>query len=203
MKADRPDRARPILDQGRAMRRVVSGMGLLVFLVGTLLIEGRDLVKADESRATAMQNPVLIQTLDDLVNLSAAQLNQLYQQSGPGPVPTGRVVGRALYPDAKNPRARSNAARIAWQGKVFDPSTSTATNRFFGVKAIKGNVYLGPSWYDGQPSMILDYEGTSRIYGDYRDEIRQIAPGLYLGLMYNRTKAPPTLKMYFAFDARP
>ncbi len=51
--------------------------------------------------------------------------------------------------------------------------------------------------------MILDYEGTSRIYGNYRDEIRQVAPGLYLGLMYDRTTAPVTLKMYFAFDARP
>lgn len=153
--------------------------------------------------ATSMQVPATIGTLDDLVDLSAAQLDQLYRQATPGPVPPGKVVGRALYPDARHPRARSNAARIAWQGKVFDPATSTATNKFFGLKAVKGKVYTGPSWLDGNPSMILDYEGTSRIYNDYRDEIRTVAPGLYLGLMYDRTTAPPTMKMYFAFDARP
>ena len=104
---------------------------------------------------------------------------------------------------AASRQARSNAAKLAWQGKVFDPESSTATNRFFGVRAIKGNVYAGPSWLDGNPSMILDYEGTSKIYGNYRDEIRQVAPGLYLGLMYDRTTSPPAFKMYFAFDGNP
>ena len=51
--------------------------------------------------------------------------------------------------------------------------------------------------------MILDYEGTSKVYGHYRDEIREVAPGLYLGLMYDRTTNPASLKMYFAFDADP
>ena len=150
-----------------------------------------------------MQDPATIRTLDDLVSLSAPQLEQLYRQAVPGPVPTGKVRGRALYPDSRFPRARSNAAKLAWQGKVFDPSTSTAINRFFGLKAIRGNVSQGPSWLDGNPSMILDYEGTSTLYGPYRDEIRQVAPGLYLGLMYDRTTNPPTMKMSFAFDARP
>lgn len=149
-----------------------------------------------------MQAPAEIRTLDDLVDLSAAQLDQLYRQSNPGVVPTGKVRGRALYPDARNPRARSNAARVAWQGKIFHPETSTAVNKFFGVRAIKGNVSAGESWLDGRPSIILDYRETSRLYAPYRDEIREVAPGLYLGLMYDRTTAPATLKMYFAFDAR-
>jgi hypothetical protein len=176
-------------------------IGILGTIAGTLL--AAQLSRAGELEATPMQTPATIQTLDDLVTLSAAQLEQLYRQSGPGPMPAGRVRGRALYPDSRFPKARSNAAKFAWQGKVFDSESSTAINRFFGVRAIKGNVYTGPSWLDGNPSMILDYEGTSRIYGNYRDEIRQVAPGLYLGLMYDRTTAPPGMKMYFAFDARP
>ncbi len=183
------------------MRREARKIGILGMIVMTLLADGPS--PAGEFEATPMQGPATIRTLDDLVTLSAPQLDQLYRQSDPGPVPLGKVVGRALYPDARFPRARSNAARLAWQGKVFDPSNSTAINRFFGVKVIKGNVYAAPSWLDGRPSVILDYEGTSRIYGNYRDEIRQVAPNLYLGLMYDRTTAPPTLKMYFAFDARP
>jgi hypothetical protein len=166
---------------------VILGTILLIFLAG---------------EAHSMQGPATIQTLDDLVTLSALQLDQLYRQSQPGPVPTGKVRGRALYPEARFPKARSNAARLAWQGKVFDPETSTATNRFFGVRAIKGNVYTAESWLDGAPSMILDYENTSKIYGNYRDEIRQVAPGLYLGLMYDRTTSPVSVKMYFAFDVQ-
>ncbi len=183
----------------RREARKIGMMGAMALIFTTSPASSR----AGELEATPMQATATIGTLDDLVGLSAAQLDQLYRQATPGPVPPGKVVGRALYPDARHPRARSNAARIAWQGKVFDPATSTATNKFFGLKAVQGKVYAGPSWLDGNPSMILDYEGTSRIYNDYRDEIRMVAPGLYLGLMYDRTTAPPTMKMYFAFDARP
>ncbi len=140
-----------------------------------------------------------IRTLDDLAGLSTPQLEALYRQSGPGPVPAGKVRGLALYPESRYPRAKSKAARVAWQGKVFDPASGTATNRFFGVRAIKGAVYSGQSWLDGGPSMILDYRNMSKVYSNYRDEIRQVAPGLYLGLMYDRTTNPPKFKMYFAF----
>ena len=143
--------------------------------------------------------PVVVRTLDDLASLAAPQLEALYRQGGVGPVPQGKVRGLALYPDARFPRAKSRAARVAWQGKVFDPASNTATNRFFGVRVIKGSVYPGQSWLDGGPSLILDYQNMSRVYGNYRDEIRQIAPGLYLGLMYDRTTSPPGFKMYFAF----
>jgi hypothetical protein len=177
--------------------RIIGILGLGA-IAGALLAPRT--TRADE--ATPMQSAE-IRTLDDLVTLSAPQLDQLYRQSPVGPVPAGKVNGRALYPDARFPRARSNAARLAWQGKVFHPESSTAVNRFFGVRAIQGNVYSGSSWLDGGPSMILDYEGTSKIYNNYRDEIRQVAPGLYLGLMYDRTTSPPAFKMYFAFDARP
>ena len=80
--------------------------------------------------------------------------------------------------------ASGGAARLLWQGKVFEPDESTAVNRFFGMRVIRGQLYQGPSWLDGGPSLVLDYSQTSRIYADNRDEIRQIAPGLFLGLMY-------------------
>ncbi len=65
---------------------------------------------------------------------------------------------------------------------------------------IRGQLYQGPSWLDGAPALVLDYSQTSRIYADNRDEIRQVAPGLFLGLMYDRTTAPPRLSMYFALE---
>jgi len=86
---------------------------------------------------------------------------------------------------------------------VFEPCQNTAVNRFFCVRIIRGQVYEGCSWHDGAPALILDYGQTSFVYQHYRDEIRQVAPGLYLGIMYDRTKAPPKVVMYFALEACP
>jgi len=188
-------------------RHQLNGFGMLVAFVGMVGSSDRG-ARADFPPATPsvevapMQSPgpVPIRNLDDLAGLSGPQLEAMYRQSGPGPVPSGKVRGLALYPDSRFPKAKARAARVAWQGKVFDPETGTATNRFFGVRAMKGAVYSGRSWLDGGASMILDYQNTSKIYRNYRDEIRQVAPGLYLGLMYDRTTNPPTFKMYFAFS---
>ena len=68
---------------------------------------------------------------------------------------------------------------------------------------IQGNLYNAPSWVDGRPSLILDYQGTSLVYGRYRDEIRQVAPGLYLGAMFARAEPRPTFARYFAFEVTP
>jgi len=144
-----------------------------------------------------------IGSLEQLVGMGPAQLEQIYRQAGPGVTPEGRVQGRALlFPGTKLAGPASKFARILWQGKVFRSEDGTAINRFFGMRVIRGRVYPGPSWLDGRPSMILDYQGTSVVYGKNRDEIRQIAPGLYLGVMYARTSPQPTRKMYFALDAR-
>jgi hypothetical protein len=90
--------------------------------------------------------------------------------------------------------------RAVWQGKVIEEG-GTAVNRFFGTRVIRGQLSQGPSWHDGQPAMILDYENTSTIYRNYRDEIRQVAPGLYLGLMFDRTASPPRLVRFFALES--
>jgi hypothetical protein len=50
--------------------------------------------------------------------------------------------------------------------------------------------------------LILDYSRTSRVYAQYRDEIRQVGPGLYLGVMHARTAPQPTFKTYFALADR-
>ncbi len=80
------------------------------------------------------------------------------------------------------------------------PAPSTASS---AMRIVRGQLYEGPSWLDGQPSMVLDYSQTSLVYANNRDEIRQVAPGLFLGLMYDRSTAPPRLAMYFALESRP
>jgi hypothetical protein len=139
--------------------------------------------------------------LEDLVRLSPAQLDALYANGTATAIPAGKVKGRAIYfPGTSMAVPASRAARLIWQGKVFDPSGRSAVNRFFGVKAVRAEVYAAESWRDGNPALILDYSETSKVYARYRDEIRQVAPGLYLGLMYARTSPSPSLKMYFALS---
>ena len=68
---------------------------------------------------------------------------------------------------------------------------------------IRAQVFQDQSWLDGAPSLVLDYSRTSRVYAQNRDEIRQVAPGLFLGLMYARTPPQPTLRMYFVLEVQP
>jgi hypothetical protein len=140
-------------------------------------------------------------TLDQLLAMTPTQIENVYRQGTAVAIPPGRVRGTALLaPGTRRARIMSRGARLLWQGKVFEAGEATAVNRFFGMRVIRGQLYEGPSWLDGRPSLVLDYSQTSRIYADNRDEIRQIAPGLFLGLMYNRTTSPPELSMYFALE---
>jgi hypothetical protein len=141
---------------------------------------------------------------DRLQRMSAAELDQLYRSAGPGAQPRGRVHGVPIVsPGKPMGPSMSKAARVVWQGKVFRDDGTTAVNRFFGVRAIQGNLSYAPSWVDGRPALILDYQGTSLVYGRYRDEIRQVGPNLYLGVMFARTQPAPTIARYFAFETRP
>jgi hypothetical protein len=140
-------------------------------------------------------------TGERLQTMSAAELDTLYRNAGPGVQPRGRVRGIPIVsPGKKMGPAMSRAARVVWQGKVFNDDGATAVNRFFGVRAIQGKLSQGTSWLDGRPSLILDYQGTSVVYGRYRDEIRQVGPNLYLGVMHARDPAGPILTRYFAFE---
>lgn len=73
-----------------------------------------------------------------------------------------------------------------WLGKTFD-ATGGGRNRFTrsGIR-VAFAATVGPSAYDGKPCLILDYStGDSILWGTIlgmRDELRQVAPGVWLGL---------------------
>lgn len=139
--------------------------------------------------------------VEQLARLSWPELEQLYRQAGVGAVPQGYVRGRAIYcSDQKLSGARSAVTHVLWHGKEFH-ADCTLVNQWCGFKAIRARVYHGPSWLDGGPSIIMDYCGTSRVWADVRDEIREVAPGLYLGIMYRRRQPQPEFKMFFALEA--
>jgi hypothetical protein len=142
-------------------------------------------------------------SLDDLARLSWAELERLYRQAEPGSVPAGYVRGRAIYcPSARLAGTRSALTRLLWHGKHFRPD-GTLVNQWTGARAVKARVFCGPSWLDGSPATVMDYSGLSHVWADVRDEIREVAPGLWLGVMFRRRCPHPKLEMFFALQAGP
>jgi hypothetical protein len=171
------------------------------YALGLALAMGSGTLLIPEARGQADSGG---SSLDQLLRMSPAELEQLYRQGAVVAIPEGPIRGTALLsPGTRRTRTLSRGARLFWQGKVFEPGGTTAVNRFFGVRIVRAQVVQGPSWLDGGPALVLDYSQTSRVYADNRDEIRQVAPGLFLGLMYDRTTSPPGLKLYFALQTQP
>ncbi len=78
-----------------------------------------------------------------------------------------------------------------WKGKVFDAETGQLRNEILpiGMKTIVAKVYKDKSWFDEKECIALDYSQTSLIAHWIRDEIREVAPGLYLGIVFwDKTK---------------
>src|SRR2546425_11533088 len=129
----------------------------------------------------------------DVMRMSQSGLDALFSASPAGDIPSGEGDGTVIV--APGTILEDPAAKLihllAWRGKVFDPVRGELRNEILPVtvKAIIARVYPGASWFDGKPCIILDYSKTSLIAHWIRDEIREIAPGTYLGLVFwDRTR---------------
>jgi hypothetical protein len=128
-------------------------------------------------------------TEQDLRHMSDDELDELFRQSPAGVIPDGDAEGQVLVGSRKE-RVSDAVARIAellaWQGKVVDRTKGELLNKVspFGVKAIRAKVYKDPSWFDAKETIVLDYSKTSLVARRVRDEIREVSPGLYLGLVF-------------------
>ena len=123
-----------------------------------------------------------------LTKMSQAQLDELFSNSPAGNIPNGETSGIAII-DPGTPLADIAAKFVhffIWKGKVFDKESGQLRNEILpvGVKAIIAKVYYDKSWFDGKECIVLDYSQTSLIAHWIRDEIREIAPGQYLGIVY-------------------
>ncbi|GAC1394240.1 MAG: hypothetical protein NVS4B11_27740 [Ktedonobacteraceae bacterium] len=123
-----------------------------------------------------------------LTKISQAQLDELFSRSPAGNIPSGEASGTAII--APGTPLADIAAKFVhffvWNGKVFDGETGQLRNKILplGVKAIIARVYKDKSWFDEKECIVLDYSQTSLIAHWIRDEIREIAPGQYLGIVY-------------------
>jgi len=130
---------------------------------------------------------------EEFLKLSGEQLDTIFLNAPAGPIPNGQGEGTAII--APGSAVSDTIARFihvfSWKGKVFepdpiDPQRATLKNRLLllGTKAIIAQVYRTESWLDGKECIVLDYSHTSIVAQWIRDEIREVSPGVYLGVVY-------------------
>jgi len=159
-----------------------------------------------------------LRRLDDLAALRSRPLAQLY---GRGSVPSvsdlngdlrGRMLavrgaGRILFALL---RAFAAWQHFPWRGKSFWSSAAAARgdgiNRVFGDakprRWFRFETFIGPSRADGGQAFQLDYDNRDNPFfiRAIKDEVRQVAPGLFLGQAYVVLFGKPRLALYFGLS---
>ena len=144
--------------------------------------------------------PLQAANLLDLQRLTPDELDELFRESPAGEIPDGEAEGVVLLApgtDLQGPLAKL-IHFVGWKGKVFDRERGELLNRIspLDIEAVRAKVYKDTSWFDEQETIVLDYSKTSLIAQWIRDEIREVSPGVYLGLVFwERSKL-----LHFALD---
>lgn len=131
-------------------------------------------------------------TIEQLLQMTTEQLDELFTNSPPGEIPNGEGKGTAILAEGTrhSPEIAGLINHFAWQGKIFDAKAGLLKNLItpLGFAAIVARVYKAPSWFDNKECIVLDYSDTSLVAGWIRDEIRTIDPGFYLGQVFGGKK---------------
>ncbi|HSV65724.1 MAG TPA: hypothetical protein VLJ59_07440 [Mycobacteriales bacterium] len=126
--------------------------------------------------------------LPPLASTTRRELGKLFRSGTVGAIPQGRGRGTVLLGTGGvlGRVVATLAYLVAWRGKIVDAKAGRLRNILtpLAVPAIKAEVYEGASWYDGAPCIVLDYSTTSFVAQKVRDEIREVAPGVFLGLVF-------------------
>lgn len=159
---------------------------------------------SEETQAFSGTRPdwATISSLDDLAALSNEQLMDLYREAQ---VPNlgdldGRLVGRMLtVPGLDNPavartlRGFAASGMFPWQGKTFEArgdGTGKGINRVLGDRKnwFRFDTFIGASRAGDFDSVHLNYDNPSNPapIRAIKDEVREVAPGIWLGLAYLR-----------------
>lgn len=128
-------------------------------------------------------------TIRDLrYGCSSEQHAAVFRWASAGPALTGVTNGYVT-----NPPSQEALAPLVWIGKTFSPGS--VQNRFtgLGIEGFRGDVYLAPSYLDGRAAWIIDYAPSPM--PQLLDEIREVQPGLRIGLGYEKpTGGTPAMR---------
>lgn len=161
-------------------------------------------------------------SLDALAAMTLSELDALYRGatvSSTMRAADGALVGRMLAvrglpgPIAGAVRRWAGSGSFVWEGKTFAASSDTrgvGHNRVYVPRALgRQNLFpfatsFGPSAIDGKPTLVLDYDldANPGYIRPVHDEIREVAPGLFLGPAMWKSGSAKTLVLYFALDSR-
>jgi hypothetical protein len=171
------------------------------------------------SPAGPAPSPARPRSLDDLAAMKPAALAALYQAAAT-PVlrdMDGHLVGRMLaitvLPRLLFGFLRWFAAwgRFPWRGKSFtarEDGRGEGINRVFGDRNprrwFRFDTFVAPSRAGAFDAVQLDYDnpGNPGFIRAIKDEVREVAPGLYLGLAYLVWRGKPRLILYFGLSRR-
>ena len=173
------------------------------------------------TQTTETKTPRASLCLDDLAAMSSSELARLYAK---GTVPKslhavdGALRGRMLAVRklergllAGRLRRFAGSKSFLWAGKSFEASSDRSGRGINRINApgVLGRQNLFPfetrfdaSAVDGKDAIVLDYDlGENPPYiRKIHDEIREVAPGVYLGpAMWKRAAGPATV-LWFALD---
>lgn len=128
-------------------------------------------------------------SVEALIKMSQAELDNLYSNSEAGPIPHGDSSGATIVFPGTPLYEKVQASTMVWGGKVFDcpdpAGPGILMNKVNGQLAFKAEVYYGVSLHDGKNCIIIDYSKAPEFaMFKVKDEIRKVAKGLYLGRMY-------------------
>ncbi len=137
-------------------------------------------------------------TLAQLKTLDECALTRLYEQAPAGAIPLGYGRGHVLLMINTKTQVKARLANTVWKGKHFD-KYGDFINQWPGFRALSGHAEHAPSWYDGKSSISVSYARGTPVFGNTRDEMREIAPGLYLCRLYELGLCP-RFRAYFVIE---
>jgi hypothetical protein len=162
---------------------------MLGLLSGLILLSALDPSLERVSRADSDGAPALY-TVCALKQMTACELEALFNSASPGQMPSGWVPGELLIlTDFPMPRISEALAHRYWQGKQIEPDGSFI-NQFKYRQRFASKAVIAPSLYDGKPAIVMAYPPRTPFFGNIRDEFREVSPGLYLGRIYSTAKCP-------------
>jgi hypothetical protein len=123
-----------------------------------------------------------------LLTLTNTELDDVFRNAPAGEIPNGNMRGTVLaWPGTRLARPLAVVVYLtAWQGKVVSRETLLLRNKItpLRLRLIAAKLSHDTSWVDGERCVLLDYSHTSRVARMVRDEIRLVAPDLYLGVVW-------------------
>lgn len=138
----------------------------------------------------------------DLRRMSPDQLCDLFTRSEVGTPLVGHARGRLVSLADRRGPVKAGLTNAVWKGKTAAADGSFVNHWVGGVDAIRSKYVIGTSWLDGRPAVVVEYPPGTPILGDTRDELREVAPGLYLGPLYD-TRPCPKLKGWLVLRVEP